>query len=88
MPVKGAKEFKKFKDGGSLTRKGAILAQCYECNGYADEDCLAKHCPLYQWSPFKKNVVLPIQSKRFMTSEHKKKMDQGRERYLLEQRKK
>jgi len=46
--IKGSFEFKKFKSGKPLTRKQAILAQCYECNGYEAEDCLAEHCPLYQ----------------------------------------
>ena len=51
-------DFDKFSAGKSLTRKQAISAQCYECNGYSIylvDDCLAKHCPLYQWSPWKKN---------------------------------
>lgn len=58
MTISGAVQWKKFKAGKPLTRKGAILAQCYECNGYEDEDCLAKHCPLYLWSPYNKNGKL------------------------------
>lgn len=54
MPVKGAKEYQMFKDGKPLTRKQAVLAQCYECNGYESEDCCSKDCPLYQWSPYNK----------------------------------
>lgn len=52
--IKGQKEFKKFKKGLPLTRKEAILAQCYECNGFEDSrvDCGAKNCSLYQWSPY------------------------------------
>lgn len=46
MGIKGANEFQKFKEGKSLTRKGAISAQCYECNGYESEDCLGLSCPL------------------------------------------
>jgi hypothetical protein len=56
MPVKGALEFQKFKEGKPLTRKGALLAQCYECNGYEGEDCLGISCPLYQWSPYNKSL--------------------------------
>lgn len=54
MPVKGAKEFDKFKKGQPLTRKEALLAQCYECNGFSMEDCKGLSCPLYQWSPCNK----------------------------------
>ncbi len=52
--IKGQIEFKKFKDGKSLTRKQAILAQCYECNGYEESqaDCVTYSCPLYQYSPY------------------------------------
>jgi len=53
--IKGAMEWNKFKAGMPLTRKQAILAQCYECNGYESEDCLGVSCPLYQWSPFNKS---------------------------------
>ena len=57
--------YMKFKNGEKLTRKQAIGAQCYECNGYSvllAHDCLAKHCPLYQWSPWGKSHVLRIKS--------------------------
>ena len=49
--IKGEKEYKKFKDGEKLTRKQAILAQCYACNGFEEsaEDCGGKSCPLYQY---------------------------------------
>lgn len=56
MPVKGAKEYKKFQDDKFLTRKESILAQCYCCNGYESEDCLGLSCPLYQWSPYNKSA--------------------------------
>jgi hypothetical protein len=52
--VKGQNEYNKFKKGGRLTLKGAILAQCYSCNGFgaSNEDCLGlKSCPLYPYSP-------------------------------------
>jgi hypothetical protein len=47
--------FLKFQKGEPLTRKQAMSAQCYECNGYSVErahDCLGTSCPLYQWSPW------------------------------------
>jgi hypothetical protein len=31
--IKGSREFDKFKKGVKLTRKQAMLAKCYECNG-------------------------------------------------------
>ena len=34
--IKGQLEFQKFKEGKLLTRKEAILAQCYVCNGEDD----------------------------------------------------
>ena len=51
--------YQKFKDGKPLTRKQAIDAQCYECNGFStnlEDDCLGKSCPLYQWSKWGKNL--------------------------------
>jgi hypothetical protein len=57
MSKKGAIQYAKFKKGEPLTRKGAILAQCYECNGYDDQDCHGNNCPLYGWSPFNKNAI-------------------------------
>lgn len=52
--IKGASEYKKFQDGKPLTRKQALLAQCYVCNGFEGEDCLGVSCPLYRWSPYTK----------------------------------
>ena len=53
--IKGQLEYRKFKDGKPLTRKEAILAQCYVCNGEeaGSEDCLGRNCPLYQYQPYK-----------------------------------
>ena len=53
--IKGQKEYEKFKRGEFLTRKQAMLAQCYECNGFEDsnEDCQGKSCPMYQYQPYK-----------------------------------
>ena len=53
--LKGKREFKKWKDKKRLTRKEAILATCYICNGYEEGgvDCKGKdNCPLYQYFPY------------------------------------
>jgi len=50
--------WEKFKKGEKITRKQAIQAQCYECNGYTilkADNCHASHCPLYEWSPWGKS---------------------------------
>lgn len=51
--VKGANHYEKFKAGKPLTRKQAMLALCYECNGFEESgaDCGAKNCPIYQYHP-------------------------------------
>jgi len=56
--IKGELEFKKFKKGIKLSPKKAILAQCYECNGYEESraDCITYSCPLYQHSPYGEKV--------------------------------
>ena len=53
--IKGQKEYEKFRDGIKLSRKQAILAFCYECNGFesSNEDCSGKDCPMYQFMPYK-----------------------------------
>ena len=50
---KGYKEYLKFKNGSPLTRREAILAQCFQCNGPGEggEDCKGHDCPLYQYMP-------------------------------------
>jgi len=51
--IRGAREYAKFKAGGKLTRKEAMLAQCYQCNGLQESraDCQGVSCPLYQFRP-------------------------------------
>jgi len=51
--IKGQKQWEKFKSGATLTRKDAMLAMCYECNGFEDsnEDCQGRSCPMYQFHP-------------------------------------
>ena len=53
--IKGQKEYRKWKDGGKLTRKQAMLAMCYDCNGgdESNEDCLGTECPMYDYHPHK-----------------------------------
>ncbi|MGB2705648.1 MAG: hypothetical protein WBC74_02160 [Candidatus Omnitrophota bacterium] len=53
--LRGQKEALKFKSGGSLTVKQAVMAMCFLCAGEEDggnEDCQGESCPLYPY--FKK----------------------------------
>jgi len=55
--IKGQLEYKRWQEGERLTRRQAILAQCYECNGLKDSnaDCKgSKYCPLYQYHPHRR----------------------------------
>ena len=56
--IKGAKEYKIFQEGGHLTRKGAMLANCYMCNGLEEsaEDCRGKSCPIYPYQPYRRKM--------------------------------
>lgn len=49
--IKGSAEYEKFKKGNRLTRRQAMLAQCYMCNGEEESnvDCKGITCPLYQF---------------------------------------
>ena len=53
--IKGQMQYKKWENGKKLTRREAILANCYMCNGYEDSnvDCKAINCPLYYFSPYR-----------------------------------
>lgn len=53
--IKGQREYEKFKSGKKLTRKQAMLAKCYDCNGLTESnsDCLVTACPMYSYMPFK-----------------------------------
>lgn len=56
MVIKGSRQYKLFQEGKPLTRKGAILAQCYVCNGeeQGGVDCLGSEtCPLYQYFSYR-----------------------------------
>lgn len=56
---KGQLEYRKFEAGGNLSRKQAMLAMCYACNGMEDsgEDCGGTTCPLYPYHPHNKNRI-------------------------------
>ena len=70
MSIKpGQWEHRKWEQGKRLTRKEAILAQCYVCNGQhvvgpkGDIDCLGKDtCPLYSYFPYRsvKNLIKAV----------------------------
>ena len=54
--IKGQKEYKMFQKGAKLTRKQAMLANCFMCNGLEEsrEDCQGKSCPIYPFRPYKR----------------------------------
>lgn len=60
--LKGKLEHQKFLSGKTLTRKEAILAQCYICNGEhvgEEKDCKSKKsCPLYEYFPYRNGVEI------------------------------
>ena len=49
--IKGQRPYERFIKGEKLTRRQAMLAKCYECNGFEESnaDCLADNCPLYPY---------------------------------------
>lgn len=52
----GRKEICAHLNGEHLTRGEAILAKCYECNGYYADgkaDCKIPVCPLYGFMPYR-----------------------------------
>jgi len=54
--------YAKWKKGEPLSRREAMEANCYMCNGESAEikdDCLGeKTCPIYGWSPWGKGKGL------------------------------
>jgi len=63
--IKGQLEYEKFKESKPLTRKEAILAQCYVCNGEDEggQDCHGISCPLYRFYPYRqKGTISPRKS--------------------------
>jgi hypothetical protein len=54
--IKGAKEYKAWQEGKTLSRKQSMLAHCFQCNGEEEgaEDCGANDlCPLYPYFYYK-----------------------------------
>lgn len=77
MSIKGQRQYEAFKAGKPLSFKGAILAQCFTCNGELEggEDCLGVSCPLYQYMPYRRGRVKKTVSpeKRAMLTEQLKR---------------
>lgn len=71
--IRGAREYEKFKNGIPLSRKQAILGQCYVCNGMEESatDCLgSKSCPLYEYSPYRNKTKV----KKQLSAEQRQKL--------------
>jgi hypothetical protein len=70
--IKGQKEWEKFQKGGFLSRKEAILANCYLCNGLEESavDCKTKKCPLYRYSPY--SSILRAETGGFLGYQNKR----------------
>ena len=54
--IRGAKEYRKWKKGNKLTRKEAMLAHCFDCNGGMESrvgcSC-GDSCPMFEYAPYK-----------------------------------
>lgn len=57
--VKGQLEYRKFEEGKHLSRKQAMLAMCFSCNGFEDSntDCGGNSCALYPYHPHNNNRI-------------------------------
>lgn len=57
MPrARGKRELLMHLRGKKITRKGAMLAKCYDCCGYYADglvDCKVPLCSLYAYMPFR-----------------------------------
>ena len=54
--IKGALEYRKWEQGVELTRKEAMLAHCYSCNGFEDSKANCKgslKCPMYEFFSYR-----------------------------------
>ena len=76
--VKGQKEYKRFLNGGPLSPKQAILAQCFVCNGEIEgssEDCKGDSCPLYhffrKWSYKGRKSILQAENRLLLKPQGK-----------------
>lgn len=78
--AKGYVEYKKFSEKKKLTRKEAMLAQCFVCNSLGEDadDCHGEDCPLYPWMPYNPNRRKGVAPK--LTEEGKKRRAEGLER--------
>ena len=56
ISARGRSEMLKYLSGKKITRQQAINAQCYECNGYQRQDCMARECVLWPYSPYAKEA--------------------------------
>jgi hypothetical protein len=56
---KGRLQWNKHVRGESLTRKEAILAKCYDCNGMEEGgvDCDVPDCALYAYFPYRRKHI-------------------------------
>ncbi len=54
--INGARQYERFKNGEKLTRKQAMLAKCYECNGLEESriDCEVDTCPMFSYRLYPK----------------------------------
>ena len=53
--AKGKREYEKHLRREQVTRTEAMLAMCYQCQGYYKDgvsDCTNESCPLYPYMPY------------------------------------
>jgi len=62
--LKGKLEYEKFQAGCTLSRRDAIAAFCYQCNGgEPPKECKSGTCPLMRWTPYQKKIKKPVSDK-------------------------
>lgn len=70
--AKGKNEYLKYLKGGVVSRREAMLAQCYICCGYFSDgkyDCKILMCPMYHYMPYKEGGARKTKT---MSEEQKK----------------
>ena len=58
VEAQGRRELVKFLEGKKISRKEAMIAFCYECQGYYKDgriSCENTDCPMYPYMPYSKN---------------------------------
>jgi hypothetical protein len=58
---RGMTLLRKYRSGGTLTARQAILANCCECMGYYVDgriNCDQPSCPFYKWMPYPKPLKM------------------------------